>query len=175
MTINHSALTVSTANLEEKSFIWTVTAFSFDLTTSNVFYLWVQDAIYGGVFGSSYLNFTTNGQVQSLGFPTCCTSTSSPTQSPSTLPTISTVSEQATSTATPTAGSQSSVSSTAVAKSSSIGTGAIAGIAVVGAVLVIALIIGWFFWNRRRSLHRRDPGGEERVYSIAGVIVRWVE
>jgi hypothetical protein len=112
-----------------------VSATPFDLTAGNIFYLWVQDAQYGGVFGSSYLNFTTTGVIQSLGF----TATSS---SPTSKPTQSSGTQTSGSGTNLTSGNQSS---------SGIGTGAIAGIAVVVAVLVIAAVLGWFFWYQRRK------------------------
>jgi len=137
------------SNLATNSYIWKVTAGPFDLKTQNVFYLWVQDAQYGGVFGSSYLNFTTTGAIQSLGF----TSTSS---SPTSKATQSSGTQTSGSGASPTSDNQSSSSSAAAGtKSSGIGIGGIAGIAVGAVVLVIAVVFGWFFWYQRRKSSAR--------------------
>lgn len=103
------------------------------------------------MFGSSYLNFTTTGEIQSLGF----TSTSSPTSKP----TQSSGTQSSGTGASPTSDNQSSSSSAApTTKPSGIGTGAIAGIAVVVAVLVISAVLGWFFWyqKRKRGLVAKD-------------------
>jgi hypothetical protein len=156
-------------NIQTQSYVWTVTTGAFDIATSNVFYFRIQDHVYGGIFGSSFLNFTESGTAVSLGFPTPSTTSSSSTSTSSATTTTSssTSTGVASETASPTT-SQTATSSPA-SHSSSLSGGAIGGIAV-GAVAIVAIVVlGWFFgyWRRRKnssSPNQPELAGGEQVY-----------
>ena len=158
-------------NIQTQSYVWTVTTGAFDIATSNVFYFRIQDHVYGGIFGSSYLNFTESGTPVSLGFPTSSTTSSSSTSTSTSSATTTTSSSTSTGIASETASPAASQTATSspVSHTSSLSGGAIGGIAV-GAVAVVALLVaGWFFgyWKRRKnasSPNRPELAGGEQVY-----------
>lgn len=164
-------LTDGIENIQTQSYVWTVTTGAFDIATSNVFFFRIQDSVYGGIFGSSFLNFTESGTPVSLGFLTSSTTSSSSSSTSSSSAATTTSSPISTGLASATSSpttSQTPISSP-VSHSSSLSGGAIGGIAV-GAVVVVALLIaGWFFgyWRRRdnaSSPKRIELAAGEQVY-----------
>jgi hypothetical protein len=90
-------------NIQTQSYVWTVTTGAFETATSNVFYFRIQDHVYGGIFGSSFLNFTESGTPVSLGFPTPSTTSSSSTSTSTSSATTTTSSSTSTRVASVTA------------------------------------------------------------------------
>jgi hypothetical protein len=162
-------LTDGIENIQTQSYVWTVTTGAFEIATSNVFYFRIQDHVYGGIFGSSFLNFTESGTTVSLGFPISSTTSSSSTSTNSGTTTTSSSMSTAPASVTASPTSSQTPTSSPVSHSSSISGGAIGGIAVGAAAVVALLVAGWFFgyWRRRKnasSPNRPELAAGEQVY-----------
>jgi hypothetical protein len=137
-------------NISTHSYIWTVTTGPFDFSVINTFFLRVvpADGDQNGLFGSSYLNFTNAAlAVTTSSSSGVSSSTAISTTMPSSSPKI-----------TP---SSAAVSGQEKAQNG-LPTAAVLAIPVTALALVLlALVAGWFFWFKRSKQNAKTTGPVE--------------